>query len=136
MTRPEIEALFAERGIRLTPQRFALMDYMVHNYEHATADQIYEAVNRTDPNGSKATVYNNLRALVDAGLIREVPLEGRAARFDTNLHKHHHFICDRCGELEDVDWFDVPKPSGLGSRSVRVCEVILRGLCTKCSKKH
>lgn len=132
MTRPEIESLFQERGLRLTPQRFALMDYVVHSHEHPTADQIYEAVNRHDPSGTKATVYNNLRALVDAGLVREVPLEGRAARFDVNLVRHHHFICDHCGALEDVDWFDVERPSRLGGRSVRACEVILRGLCAEC----
>ena len=43
--------------------------------------------------------------------MREVAVEGRAARFDAKGMLHHHFICDRCGNVEDMEWFDVPKPA-------------------------
>ena len=78
---------------------------------HPTAAEIFDAVNRVDPRSSRATTYNNLRDLVKAGLVREVAAEGRAGRFDLEGMRHHHFICDRCGEVEDVDWYDVPKPA-------------------------
>jgi Fur family transcriptional regulator, peroxide stress response regulator len=122
-------------GLRCTPQRYAVMAFLMESKRHPTAAEIFEAVNRVDPRSSRATTYNNLRDLVQAGLVREVAVEGRSARFDATGTQHHHFICDRCGNVEDVDWYDVPKPAprSLGKRVVRECELIFRGLCTKCA---
>ena len=120
--------------MRCTPQRYAVMAFLMEHTSHPTAAEIYEAVNRMDPRCSRATTYNNLRDLVQAGLVREVAVEGRAARFDVKGLRHHHFICDRCGSVEDMDWYDVPTPapSRLGKRTVRESEIIFRGLCEKC----
>src|SRR6201982_3330836 len=90
-------------GLRGTPQRYALMAFLMEFKRHPTAAEIFEAVNRMDPRSSRATTYNNLRDLVHAGLVREVAVEGRAARFDAKGARHHHFICDRCGNVEDID---------------------------------
>ena len=75
---------------------------------HATPDEIYRAINRANPRASRATVYDNLHALVRAGLIHEVAVDGKAVRFDANLERHHHFVCERCGRVEDIEWFDLP----------------------------
>jgi Fur family peroxide stress response transcriptional regulator len=125
-------------GLRCTAQRYAVMAFLMEQNRHPTAVEIFEAVNRVDPRSSKATIYNNLRDLVQAGLVREVAIEGRAARFDVRGMAHHHFICDQCGNVEDMDWYDVPKPASksLGQRTLRECEVILRGLCQKCASRH
>jgi Fe2+ or Zn2+ uptake regulation protein len=114
------------------------MAFLTECHRHPTASEIFDAVNRVDPRSSRATTYNNLRDLVEAGLVREVAVEGRAARFDAKGIKHHHFVCDRCGNVEDVDWFDLPKPASrsLGKRIVRECELIFRGLCTKCARRN
>ncbi len=122
-------------GLRCTPQRFAVMAFLMERPGHPTAAEIFEAVNRADPRCSRATTYNNLRDLVQAGLVREVAVEGRAARFDVKGLRHHHFICDRCGCVEDMEWYDVPRPprGSLGKRTLRQCEVIFRGLCAKCA---
>src|SRR5215813_2593128 len=123
--------------MRCTPQRYAVMEFLMGHRGHPTAAEIFEAVNRVDPRSSRATTYNNLRDLVQAGLVREVAMEGRAARFDAKGARHHHFICDRCGKVEDVDWYDVPQPNlaSLGKRVLRECELIFRGLCTKCAPR-
>ncbi len=124
-------------GLRCTPQRHCVMAFLMEHTGHPTAAEIFEAVNRVDPRSSRATTYNNLRDLVEAGLVREVAVEGRAARFDAKTMRHHHFICDRCGNVEDVEWYDVPKPASgsLGKRILRECELIARGLCTKCARE-
>ena len=125
-------------GLRCTAQRHAVMAFLMDHEGHPTAAEIFEAVNRVDPRSSRATTYNNLRDLVKAGLVREVAVEGRAGRFDVTGMRHHHFICDRCGSVEDVDWYDVPKPASrsLGKRMVRECQLIFRGLCTKCAARR
>jgi Fur family transcriptional regulator, peroxide stress response regulator len=125
-------------GLRCTAQRYAVMAFLVDHKGHPTAAEIFDAVNRVDPRSSRATTYNNLRDLVKAGLVREVAVEGRAGRFDATGMRHHHFICDRCGNVEDVEWYDVPKPAprSLGKRIVRDCELIFRGVCTNCASRR
>lgn len=133
-----IKRSLASSGLRSTPQRYAVMAFLMKQEGHPTAAEIFAAVNRLDPRSSRATIYNNLRDLVQAGLVREVAIEGRAARFDAKGTRHHHFVCDHCGRVEDVDWYDVPRPvaASLGKRVLRECELILRGLCTKCAPRR
>src|ERR1700722_7267541 len=132
----QIKRCLEDKGLRCTPQRFAVMAFLMDHNSHPTAAETFEAVNRVDPRSSRATTYNNLRDLVKVGLVREVAVEGRAARYDAKGMRHHHFICDRCGEVEDVEWYDVPKPASrsLGKRVLREYEIIFRGLCTKCAQ--
>jgi Fur family peroxide stress response transcriptional regulator len=134
----QIKRSLEEKGLRCTPQRYAVMAFLMDHNSHPTAAETFEAVNRVDPRSSRATTYNNLRDLVKVGLVREVAVEGRAARYDAKGMRHHHFICDRCGEVEDVEWYNVPNPASrlLGNRQVRECELIFRGLCTKCTQRR
>src|SRR5438034_9903777 len=125
-------------GLRRTTQRYAVMAFLMECNRHPTAAEIFQAVNRLDPRSSRATTYNNLRDLVQAGLVREVAVEGRAARFDATGMPHHHFICDRCGNVEDIEYYDVPRPASgfLGKRILRECQLIFRGLCAKCAPRY
>ncbi|PYX27007.1 MAG: transcriptional repressor [Acidobacteria bacterium] len=138
MNAEEIRQSLEGRGLRCTPQRYAVMAFLMESNRHPTAAEIFEGVNHMDPRSSRATTYNNLRDLVQAGLVREVAVEGRAARFDAKGMRHHHFICDRCGNVEDIEWYNVPRPASksIGKRVLRECEVIFRGLCTKCAPRH
>ena len=133
-----IKRSLEDSGLRCTPQRYAVMAFLMGHTKHPTAAEIFEAVNRVDPRCSRATTYNNLRDLVRVGLVREVAVEGRAARFDAKGMRHHHFICDHCGDVEDMEWYNVPRPASgsLGKRMLRECEVIFRGLCAKCAPRR
>src|ERR1700688_1351176 len=126
-----IKRSLEDSGWRCAPQRYAVMAFLMEHTSHPTAAEIFEAVNRVDPRSSRATTYNNLRDLLKGGLGREVPVWGRSARFDAKGMRHHHFICDRCGNVEDMEWYDVPRPASgsLGKRIVRECELIFPGLC-------
>src|SRR5271156_6547813 len=133
-----IKRSLEDRGLRCTAQRYAVTAFLMEHTGHPTAAEIFEGVNRLDPRSSRATIYKNLRDLVEAGLVREVAVEGRAARFDAKGMRHHHFICDRCGNVEDIEWYGVPKPAprSIGKRTLRECELIFRGLCTKCAPRR
>ena len=135
MEQESIRRSLESSGLKFTPQRHCVMAFLAENSGHPTAAEIFEAVNRLDPRSSRATTYNNLRDLVEAGLVREVAVEGRAARFDAKGIRHHHFLCDGCGAVEDLEWYEVPKPvsASLGKRLIRECELIARGLCAKCA---
>ena len=131
----ELDHAFQAVALRPTAQRYAVLEFLAEHAVHSTAGEIFRAVNRNDPRASRATVYNNLRSLARAGLVREVMSEGKAARFDANLRPHHHFICERCGTVEDISWFDLPISAGrsaLGGRDVSKYEVVFRGACVRC----
>jgi Fe2+ or Zn2+ uptake regulation protein len=134
----KIKRSLEHSGLRSTAQRYSVMAFLMEHRGHPTAAEIFEGVNRLDPRSSRATTYNNLRDLVHAGLVREVAVEGRAARFDARGMRHHHFVCDRCGNVEDIEWFNVPRPAkvSLGKRIFREYELIVRGLCTHCAPRR
>ena len=125
-------------GLKLTPQRLAVLDYLQRATGHPTAEQIGAGLNRGLPRAARATVYNALRALRDAGLVNEVRLGGATARYDANLAPHHHFVCRRCGRVEDVNAGPAgPVPTfGMGEGyAVEGCEIVLRGLCVACARR-
>lgn len=136
--RAEISASFRDRGLRCTSQRYAVLQYLLKHPCHPTAEEILGVVNRRDPRVSRATVYNSLHALVESGLVREVKLGGDATRFEAHIERHHHFVCDRCGRIEDIEWFEPgeiarlseEQAPGLKARSIRA--LVLQGLCEAC----
>jgi Fe2+ or Zn2+ uptake regulation protein len=135
-TRDRIETHLREAELKLTPQRFAVLDYLVNNDVHPTAEQISADLNRRFPRASRATIYNTLNALREAGLVQEIYLDDAVARYEANLAPHHHFVCRACGRLEDVAAEAVGAlPScelGAGYR-VEAFEVVLRGVCAACA---
>src|SRR2546428_4810238 len=91
----------AGSGLRCTAQRYAVMAFLMEHNRHPTAAEIFAAVNRVDPRSSRATTYNNLRDLVQAGFVREVGAEGRAPPFPAERTRHHQFILDRRRHVAD-----------------------------------
>lgn len=73
---------------------------------HPTAEQIFLELKKTEPKIVLATVYNNLKTLVDKGLIRKVSLDGQADRYD-KIKKHDHLVCRICGKLADFGFADL-----------------------------
>jgi Fe2+ or Zn2+ uptake regulation protein len=95
------EVALRGRGFRLTVPRRAVLDVVRRITTHPTAEEVHRLAIRRAPRVSLATVYRNLRLLVDAGLLGELP--GPRARFDANIRTHHHFTCVRCGRIADVE---------------------------------
>ena len=129
LQRTIVETMTQSRGFKMTPQRRAIVDYLQSAHHHPTADEILQAVNRKFPMTSRATVYNTLNAFIDAGLVRQVAVDGARVYFDTNVDAHHHFFDEDTGQLEDIPASRVavaslPEPP-LGADITRV-DVIVR----------
>jgi len=129
-----VEAMVEGSGLKMTPQRRSIVDYLQAATNHPTAEEVMKAVNERFPLTTRATVYNTLNWLKSAGLIREV-FEGGVTRFDPNTSEHHHFICRVCGRVEDVDddllgGVDLVKVAG--EKTIEQMEVTLRGVCMAC----
>jgi Fe2+ or Zn2+ uptake regulation protein len=140
-------------GLKLTPQRIAIVRELAADPTHPTAQELFERLRPTLPTMSFATVYNTLDALADAGLCAALSLAPGPGRFDPNMRPHDHAVCDGCGEVRDVECDDAAdiEADGRGSRSaladscaatapiasgfeVRAVEVIYRGLCKRCAQ--
>ncbi|QKY71541.1 peroxide-responsive transcriptional repressor PerR [Lentibacillus sp. CBA3610] len=93
-----------DSGVRITPQRHAVLEYLLNAMVHPTADEIYKALEGKFPNMSVATVYNNLRVLRQIGLVRELTYGDSSSRFDYNSSEHYHIICEECGKIVDFHY--------------------------------
>ncbi len=99
-----VEKFLQDHGVKPTPQRMVIAQYVLHSKRHPTADQVFQAVAEKLPVAlSRATVYNTLNTLVGAGALKEVYLESGPARYDANIDEHHHFIDVKTGQVFDID---------------------------------
>ena len=93
-----------DSGVRITPQRHAILEYLISSMTHPTADEIYKALEGRFPNMSVATVYNNLRVFREVGLVKELTYGDASSRFDFVTHEHYHIICEECGKIVDFQY--------------------------------
>ena len=134
LTRENVEEMARLRGLKMTPQRRLIVEFLQSAEHHPTAEEVFRAVNAKLPMASRATVYNTINWLKESGMVRAVS-EGGEVRFDPNTSGHHHFVCRECGSITDVEpelfeGLNVPK---LGGRAqVESVEVTLRGVCAAC----
>jgi Fe2+ or Zn2+ uptake regulation protein len=97
------EQILLAHGVKPTPQRVVIAQYMLHTESHPTADDVLMAVADALPVAlSRATVYNTLNTLKDAGVIREVLTEPGRVRYDANVTDHHHFVDVKTGQIVDI----------------------------------
>jgi Fur family iron response transcriptional regulator len=90
-------------GLRPTRQRVALARLLfAEGDRHVTAETLHEEALASRVPVSLATVYNTLHQFTEAGLLREVAVEGAKTYFDTNTSNHYHFFCERSGKLLDI----------------------------------
>jgi len=123
------------KGLRVTPQRFAVYANLLERSDHPTADDILMDLNQAAPTSSQATVYSSLQALRDVNLVREVLLEEGVCRYDANVEPHHHFCCRCCGAISDIPWdalSDVDVHSLSTKWKVEGYEVTVHGVCDRC----
>ena len=93
---------FRRNGFRATPQRIAIAQAALSSKEHPTAEQIYEIVNKTNPTISLSTVYNTLNAMRDTNMLQELAF-GNNHRYDPNTRIHVNLVCQKCGDIIDVE---------------------------------
>lgn len=123
---------------RSTRQLSAVYEALQGDHAHPSADEIYQRVRKTIPHISLGTVYRNLQRLVAEDKIRMLVLGGRIARYDPMLGEHDHFICQRCGRVEDVllerDRQETLAPLMDEGFTVTAHSMAIQGLCRRCSQ--
>jgi Fur family peroxide stress response transcriptional regulator len=120
-------------GIKPTPQRIAVVNYVLKSTTHPTAEDVLDHSRKKCPTVSRATVYNTLNLLAAKGLLKTQVLKEGTVVFDPNARQHHHFIDDDTGVIYDIPWSSlaVSGKEKLRDYEVREYQVILRGRRTK-----
>lgn len=124
----------------MTPQRHAILEYLLDSMNHPTADDIYKALEDRFPSMSVATVYNNLRVFIDSGLVRELTYGDDSSRFDSDMSNHYHAICEQCGVIVDFDYPPLHEVENAAAREtgfqVRGHRLEVHGICPSCARTH
>ena len=123
-------------SLGLTKQRQAVLQVIRESEHHLTANEVFEDARRILPSISFATVYNSLHYLKNESLIGEVTFGNDASRYDRNLMRHDHAMCNKCGKLVDLE---LQIPEGMLKEAAKrsrfkpeSIEFTLRGLCPAC----
>jgi Fur family peroxide stress response transcriptional regulator len=93
--------LIRAHNMRVTPQRRAVIDFLIDNTSHPVVEDVAEYVQGKMPNVALSTIYNTLHELTNLGLIRQVDVGG-VMHFDPQNTSHAHLICCSCGTLVDI----------------------------------
>ena len=132
----DVEALLRESGLRVTRQRVAVLE-VLDAHPHADTDSVIRRVREAAGDISHQAVYDVLRALTDAGLLRRIQPAGSVARYEVRVgDNHHHLVCRSCGTIADVDCAIGPAPCLTASDDhgfvIDQAEVTYWGTCPDC----
>ena len=130
MTSTEI---LTQHNIRPSLTRVLIYDYLRQHRTHPTVDEIYSALSPQVPTLSRTTVYNTVKLLTAAGMIKLITIEEQQARFDACTDLHGHFLCSKCGKVYDFDT-DEPDSHLPDGFTVTTQEVYCTGTCKQCNQ--
>ena len=137
MSNPQqAELLLREAALRVTPPRKAVLS-AVHDHPHADTETLLAATRARLRSVSHQTVYDVLRVLTDAGLVRRFQPAGSVARYEVRVgDNHHHLVCRSCGAVSDVDCAIGESPCLTASDdagfAIDEAEIVYWGLCPAC----
>ena len=123
------------KGLKLTRQRLAILDFLEGNTDHPSAEEIYIAIKKQYRAISFATVYNTLDRLKKRGDIAELTIDPSRKHYDPDTRTHHHIFCTGCGKIADI--FDKKinintSASDFADFSISSYQINFKGLCRKC----
>ncbi len=139
-TPEELTGLLRARGRKATAQRQCIFRVLQGDESHPTAEDIHESARRQMETISLKTVYQTLNDLAALGEIDALDLGTGTTRFDPNVETaHHHLVCRDCGKVRDlhVEFPGLVVPPGAEDGfEVAGAEVVFRGSCAQCRRRH
>lgn len=140
--REALTAYLKSKRLRKTPERYAILDRVFDMVEHFHIETLREQMDRESYHVSRATLYNTMQLLVEAGLVRRHQFENQPAQYEKvvgqPIGNHHHLICRRCGKVKEVK--DPEMVKMLESRRYRTFyteffALYVYGTCSTCQRK-
>lgn len=135
--RERFRQYLAERQLRKTPERFALLDKALSITGHFGADVLYESMEASGYHVSRATIYSTLELLVDCGLLNRHMFGSRKTCFEVALGSHFHLVCNACGKIREIEEEKLSHldQSVLDGFQPTYCSTMVYGICKDCSRQ-
>lgn len=134
----ELVTSLRKEGFRITPQRMAIVDYVMNTEEHPSAEHIHKVIQKQHPMVSLSTVYKTLDLLREKRLLNEIEVNGES-RFDPNTGEHVNLVCLNCGIIEDSDEGELKEIQNKIAKKSKYLiirgSLDLYGYCSKCKSK-
>ena len=130
IVRQKLSQYLEAKKLRKTPERYAILDKIYATSEHFDVDLLHEMMSESEYRVSRATVYNTVALLVDAGLVRKHQFEK-----SDNMANHHHLICTRCGkirEVKDPKLLEVLSQKKFARFTTAYYALYVYGICSSC----
>lgn len=127
-----------EQGFRITPQRIAIVDYLLKTEDHPSAEHIHKTIQKKYPMVSLSTVYKTLDLLKEKKLVNEIEVDGET-RFDAHTDEHINLVCMNCDKIEDIDEDSLKEIQARAAKKSKY--LILKsnfdlfGYCSNCKSK-
>lgn len=127
---------FTKHDLRPSPQRMAVMRYLLDHHTHPTAETIYAALSPNYPTLSRTTVYQTLEKFYETGLAQKIVIEDGEMRFDADTSNHGHFKCVKCGHVFDFFYSkNAPLPQMEGQFQIQEQHLYYKGICPECRSR-
>jgi Fur family peroxide stress response transcriptional regulator len=134
----ELVEKLREKGVKITPQRLAVLKFLENGQKHYTAEEIYQAICKEYPAISLATIYNTLDMLVEINEVTKLKIsDDNVVNYEyNNSEPHHHFYCKNCKKIVDIDiQCQIAQMKEYHGFMIDEVHGYFKGLCPECYKK-
>ncbi len=133
----ELKIKLEKMEVKPTYIRLKILGYLEKNKSHPTAEEIYKALSEEIPTISRTSIYNTLNFFHEKGLVSPLFITGSETRYDSNTSPHHHFMCEKCGRIIDIN-IDCPyfKKGQVADHKIKEWHGYFKGICRDCLQKE
>jgi len=132
----ELRDYLKRHDIKPSTIRIKVLEYLLNNRIHPTADDIYQSLINDIPTLSKTSVYNTLELFMKKGVVNALSLKEKELRYDINTYFHGHFRCEICGNVYDFPVSEkIIAVEELKGFVIRNVDINVYGICKKCNEK-
>lgn len=133
----EFQTVLLSSGVKPSFQRLLILEYIVNNRNHPSAEMIFQNISKKIPTLSRTTVYNTLNLFVSKGILTTLNTIDSESHFDIISKPHAHFFCSVCGQIIDID-IEMPflSKADVNGHKTEEIKVQFLGICSKCLKKN
>lgn len=133
----ELRDYLKRHDIKPSTIRIKVLEYLLNNRIHPTADDIYQSLINDIPTLSKTSVYNTLELFMEKGVVNALSLKEKELRYDINTYFHGHFRCEICGNVYDFPVSEkIIAVEELKGFVIRNVDINVYGICKKCNEKN
>ena len=136
-----VDYIFTKYHLRKTIQRTLILQYLLNNHNHPSAEEIYKMMQDKGLNMSLATVYKNLNQLVSLNIVKAIPDSDDLTHYDLDNKTHYHLICKKCGKIIDANYpefkYDEQKMLNIAYNkgfNDLTSDINIYGICPQCQK--